>query len=185
MQRKIFIGIDLDKHVKNMLVKSVRKWHNLPIKWHKEESLHISLIPIGWVNEDDIFDISSAIEVATNETDNLNIEFDKIVTISKKDSNDPKDAQLVRLEGKDSEGLKILFEKLEGELGLPVVKKKHFKPLVTLGRMRAKKWQELEKYPNINVDFPVIMNVFNVTLFETVQIDGKWTVEPVTVFELS
>ncbi len=50
--------------------------------------------------------------------------------------------------------------------------------------MRAKKWQELEEFPNINVDFPMTMDVFNITLFETVQVDGKWVVEPVNVFEL-
>ncbi len=184
MQRKVFIGIDLDKHVKSMLVKSVRKWHNLPIKWHKEESLHIALIPIGWVTEDDVFDISDALENAVDDMRVFAIEFDKIVTISKNNSSNAKDAQLVRLEGGDNEELKILLEKIENELELPVVKKKHFKPFVTLGRMRAKKWQKLEEYPDINVDFPVMMDVFHVTLFESVQIDDKWLIEPVRVFEL-
>ena len=184
MQRKVFIGIDLDPHVKNMLVKATRKWHNLPIKWHKEVSLHISLIPIGWVNEDDVFDISDAIESVTDTTNNFDISFTKIVTIAKNNSKNPKDAQLVRLEGEDSDNMRVLFEKLEGELGMPVIKKKHFKPLVTLGRMRAKKWQELEEFPDININFPMTMDVFNITLFENVQIDEKWTVEPVNVFEL-
>ncbi len=184
MQRKIFIGIDLDEHVKKMLVKSVSKWHNLPIKWHKEESLHIALLPIGWVNEDDVFKISDALEMVANDVNTFTINFDKILTVSKNNSDNIKEAQLVRLEGDASEELKILFEKIEEELGLPVVQKKHFKPLVTLGRMRAKKWKELEEYPDINIDFPVMMDVFHITLFESVQIDGKWQVEPVRMFEL-
>jgi 2'-5' RNA ligase len=185
MQRKVFIGIDLDEHVKSMLVKSVKKWHNLPIKWHKEESLHIALLPIGWVTEDDVFDISDAIEDACNQTRNFSIAFDKIVTVTKKkDESTIKNAQSIRLEGDDSDELKELYMKLEESLGVPVTPKKHFKPLVTLGRMRAKKWQELEEYPDINIDFPLMMDVYQVTLFESVQIDGKWTVVPVEVFDL-
>jgi len=184
MQRKIFIGIDLDDHVKAVLFKSVKKWHNLPIKWHKQESLHIALLPIGWVTEDDVFEISDALEAVADDMSTFTINFDKILTVSKNDSDDIKEAQLVRLEGDDSEELKILFEKIEGELGLPVIKKKHFKPLVTLGRMRAKKWQELEEYPTIDIDFPMMMDVFGITLFESVQIDGKWQIEPVRVFDL-
>ena len=185
MQRKVFIGIDLDDHVKNMLVKSVQKWHNLPIKWHKEESLHIALIPVGWVNEYDVVDISDALETVADETSAFTIDFDKILTVSKNNSDNIEDAQIVRLEGDDNEELKVLFEKLESELGLPVIKKKHFKPLVTLGRMRAKKWQEMEEYPTIYINFPVMMDVFHITLFENVRIDGKWVVEPVRVFELN
>ena len=184
MQRKVFIGIDLDGHLKKMLVKSVSKWHNLPVKWHKEESLHIALLPIGWVSEDDVFDISDALENVADETNTFSINFDKIKTVSKNNSDDIKDAQMVRLEGDDSEELKNLFEKIEKELGLPVVKKKHFRPFVTLGRMRAKKWQEMGEYPTIDIDFPVMMDVFHITLFESVQIEDKWQIEPVRVFEL-
>jgi len=184
MQRKVFIGIDLDSHVKNMLFKSVKKWHNLPIKWHKEDSLHIALIPIGWVNEDDVFEISDAIASVTDKMRNFSIAFNKIVTISKKDSHDIMDAQLVRLEGDVSEDLRVLFEKIESALELPVVKKKQFKPLVTLGRMRANKWQELESYPNIDINFPVTMDVYQVTLFESVNIDDEWQIAPVEVFDL-
>ena len=184
MQRKVFIGIDLDGHVKSMLVKAVKKWHNLPIKWHKEEGLHIALIPVGWVNEDDVFDISDAIESATSETNNFSIAFDKIVTVSKKDEAGVQHAQSVRLEGNVSEELKSLFEKIEKELGLPVIKKKQFKPLVTLGRMRAKKWQELEEHPEIDINFPVTMDVYQVTLFESVNIDDEWQIVPVEVFDL-
>jgi len=184
MQRKVFIGIDLDDHVKSMLVKSVKKWHNLPIKWHKKEGLHIILLPIGWVSEDDVFDISDAIKSVTNEMNNFSIAFNNILPISKKDSSEIKEAQLVRLEGNTSEDLKNLFEKIEKELGLPIVKKKQFKPLVTLGRMRAKKWKELEEYPDININFPVTMDVYQVTLFESVNIDDEWQIVPVEVFDL-
>ncbi len=146
MQRKVFIGIDLDPHVKTMLVKAVSKWHNMPIKWHKEESLHISLIPIGWVNEDDVFEISDAIEAVTTDMSNFDIVFNEIVTISKDDSSNAKDAQLVRLEGDDSDNMRMLFEKLEDELGMPVIKKKHFKPLVTLGRCEQRSGKSLKSF---------------------------------------
>ncbi len=185
MQRKIFIGIDLDEHVKKMLVKSVSKWHNLPIKWHKEDSLHISLIPIGWVNEDDVFDVSDAIEEVCTQMKNFPIAFDKIITIAKKKDNDTiENAQLIRLEGDDSDELKELYMALEQKLGMPVTQKKHFKPFVTLGRMRAKKWKELSEYPDINIDFPLVLDIYQITLFESVQVDDVWTIVPVEVFDL-
>ncbi len=185
MQRKIFIGIDLDEHVKGMLVKSVSKWHNLPIKWHKQESLHIALIPIGWVNEDDVFEIYDAVEEVCRNVENFSITFDKISTTTKRKGVDIiQNAQLVRLEGYDNEELKNLYTQLQKGLGMPVVFKKHFKPFVTLGRMRAKKWQELKEYPIIDVNFPVIMDIYQVTLFESIQIDGKWQLRPLNIFDL-
>ena len=185
MRRKVFIGIDLDGHVKQMLAKTTKKWQNLPIKWHKTDGLHIALFSIGWVNEDDVFDISDAIRSVTAETESFVLEFDKITTKSKKSESDNiKNAQIVRLEGKPSEELKNLFEQIQKALKLPTVKKKNFKPIVTLGRMRAKAWQELKEFPEIETRFPVIMDVFGVTLFESVNIEGEWQIVPIDVFEL-
>ncbi|PID52453.1 MAG: hypothetical protein CR972_02070 [Candidatus Moraniibacteriota bacterium] len=186
MQRKIFIGIDVDVHLKKAITRSVKQWKDLPIKWHKEDSLHISLLSLGWVREDDVLDViavlaSFCMEHATP----FSVDFEKIEAVAK----DPKEhditkAQIVRLIGKESDQLYKLYVDLAEILHVPIEKKKAFKPHIEIGRMRAKKWQNISSYPEKVISFLLNMDVSTITLFEFAHIDGKREVMPIEVFEL-
>lgn len=185
MQQKIFIGIDLDMHLKKAVVKSLKEWRDLPVKWYDEDGFHIALLPIGWVEEDDVLRISEILAELCSDTDAFSVDFDKIITVAKDlHKTEVKDAQIVRLVGEESEELRVLYHNLAEALDLPISEKRSFRPHVDLGRIRVKKWQELADHPQIEVSFPAKMDVATVTLFENAQIEGKRQFIPIEVFEL-
>ncbi|MCK4635551.1 MAG: RNA 2',3'-cyclic phosphodiesterase [Candidatus Moranbacteria bacterium] len=187
MKRKLFLGIDIDSHLKKMLDQIVKKNdENLPIKWYRKESYHITLIFLGWVDEDLVIELSEKFRQACAEFSSFDIQFEKIKLAYKNNTqeNNPCDAKMIWLEGKASEELKELQKMLEESLDIHYIDKKSFRPHVTLGRMRAKQWAKLEKFPNLEKDFEVSMDVMSITLFESGSKEGSPDYTPIDVFEL-
>lgn len=184
-QKKIAIGIDLETHLKKSVMRAVQNWKDAPIKWHPEESLHIALLPIGWIGEDDVLQIIGSLAEVAQDTQSFSVAFSRIIATHKDQRvTDPRQFQLVRLEGEDNDSLRDLYQHMCTVLDLPETQKKHFAPYVTLGRMRARKWQALEEIPVIEKEFPALMDVTHITLFEQVNQEGQWTFEPIEIFEL-
>ncbi len=189
MKRKLFLGIDMDPHLKKMLDRTINKnWRDLdlPIRWYRNESYHITLIFLGWVDEDSVIELSNKFYQVCADFPSFDIEFEKIKLAYKNNlqDNDPRDAKMVWLEGALSEELKELQKVLEEFLDIHYVDRKSFRPHVTLGRMKAKKWVELEEFPEIDKDFKISMDVMNVTLFESGSKEGSPDYTPIDVFEL-
>jgi 2'-5' RNA ligase len=186
MKRKLFLGIDLDPHLKKMLEKTTRKLENLPVKWHREESLHLNLLFLGWVDEDLILELSEKFAEVCAEFPSFDIQFEKIKLAYKNNAkeNNWQEAKMVWLEGSPSEAIKNLQKKLEESLDIHLTEKKVFRPHVTLGRMRMKQWEKLENLPEIEKDFSVSMEVMSVTLFESSSQEDSLDYTPIEVFDL-
>lgn len=183
------MGIDLDAHLKKMLDRTIKKnWRDLdlPVHWYRNESYHVTLVFLGWVDEDLVIDFSNKFVEVCGEFPSFNIDFEKIKLAYKNnlEENDPRDAKMVWLEGAVSDELKELQKVLEESLEMRYIDKKSFRPHVTLGRMRAKQWGKLNEFPEIEKDFKVKMDVTSVTLFESGSRDGSPDYTPIDVFEL-
>lgn len=185
MQRKIFIGIDLDARIKRMASRALAPWQDLPIKWHKEDSFHIELITIGWIGESDFLRIEDVMTELSARTPAFTLNFSQIIARSKDiTATNPRDMQLVQLIGEENDVLKELYNTIGKSLQIPCGQKRSFRPVVTLGRMRAQKWQELETYPEMTLSLKAEMDVSALTLFESVNMNDTWQFEPVEVFDL-
>lgn len=159
MKRKIFISINLPEKARKRLAKATEKWQpaqpgDLPVKWTKEENLHITLEFLGFVLDDAIPEICDAVRKAAAEVEMFDIEFEKIELGPTKE-----DPRLIWLSGAASEELKNLHEKIQKALDIFVSNKKAFRPHITLGKIRQRKWQELETAPAIDRDLPMIITV--------------------------
>ncbi len=169
MQRKIFIGVDLPAEVKKRLMQKIERWEGLPIRWSREENLHLTLTFLGFVDDEIIFDICEKVKNAVKEIEAFDIELDKIELGPTRDEN----ARVVWFTGKADDRLKQLVENIEKELGIFRESKKVFKPHVTLGRVQKYNWQKLEKTPEISEKFSVLLPIDSVQIFESAVIDGK------------
>ncbi len=145
MKRKIYINISIAGRVKKRLVKAVEKWRDLPVKWTKEENLHIALFFLGYIDNDVVADACRKIRKAVENMEIFDLDFEKICLAP-----DNKNPQEIRVAGKASEKLKILHETIEKELEIFVAPKKVFSPHITLGKIRKEKWKELEVKPEID-----------------------------------
>lgn len=169
MQRKIFIGIELSGAVKKRLMQRIEKWKDLPVRWSREENLHLNLINLGHVEDEIVFEICTKVRKVAEEIDLFDIDMDKIELSPSADKN----AKAINFTGPESEKLKILCEEIEKALGIFSHSKKSFRPSITLGRIQQYGWQKLEPTPEVGENFTVLLPIESVEIFESTLIDGK------------
>ena len=161
-KKKIFIEINVPGPIKRRLQQVVAKWSDLPIKWMKEENLHITVSFVGYVDESIIPEICEKVNAALEEFEAFDLQFDSIELGP--DKNNPK---TVWLTGVPNVELGILNEQIEMALGMRPQSHKEFRPHITLGRIRKLKWDELQEKPEILEKMNVSMTVDTVSIMES------------------
>lgn len=192
MNKKLIIGIDVDQHLRKALARAVKPFANLPLRIHTPESYHVPILNLGWVSEDGTLDVIQALSRVSDRTDATQGEFIKITPSYKKkpvgdEIPDVRTASTLRLEGVPSEPLKDLYVDLLEELDIPHAEVKNFAPHLVLGQMKKLQWQVLEKedFPALEIDFPFVLDISVLTLFEQTTENGKRVFMPLEVFELN
>jgi RNA 2',3'-cyclic 3'-phosphodiesterase len=161
-KKKIFIEIEVPSQVKKRLIKKVSQWENMPVKWSKEESLHVTVAFVGFVDESVVPDICEKVSLACQQMESFDLDFDKIVL-----SPTPLDPRMVSLVGPASEQLKQLNGLVEEALDMHKQDRKEFRPHITLGRIRKLKWDELEEKPVIDEKYKTVVPVDSVQVMES------------------
>lgn len=161
-KKKIFIEIGIPQPMKRRLVQKTVQWQNLPVKWMKEENLHITVSFVGYVDESVIPDICQKTSAAVENFESFEIVFDKIEL-----SPSAENPKMIWLSGKPSMELGKLNEKIEQSLGMRPEEHKEYRPHVTLGRIRKLKWEELSEKPEIFEKINLAMTVDFVSVMES------------------
>jgi 2'-5' RNA ligase len=161
-KKKIFIEINVPSQLKKRLAQRIAPWQDLPIKWLKEESLHITAAFVGYVDESVLPEICEKVSSAVENFESFELDFDSIELGP--DSRDPK---MVWLTGKPSVELGMLNEAILRALGMQAQSHKEFRPHVTLGRIRKLKWDELVQKPIISEKLHIAMSVDSVLVMES------------------
>lgn len=161
-KKKIFIEISLPKEIKKRLIQKTRQWSDLPIKWVKENNLHMTISFIGYVDESIIPEICQKVNKAVNNFESFEIAFNKIEL-----GPDTENPKIIWLNGEPSIELGRLNEAVEEVLGMHPQEHKQFCPHVTLGRIRKIKWDELPEKPVINEKVNLAMTVDFVFVVES------------------
>ncbi|MEF3692270.1 MAG: RNA 2',3'-cyclic phosphodiesterase [Candidatus Moraniibacteriota bacterium] len=169
MQRKIFIGVGLSDAVKKRLKQKTQKWAELPIRWSREDNLHLNLINLGHVEDEIVYDICTKVREVTERKDLFDIDLERIGLSPTAD----RDAKAVVFSGKESENLKLLCEEIEKSLGIFNYSKKVFKPVIVLGRIQQYGWRKLKSVPELEEHFTVLLPIESVEIFESAIIDGQ------------
>lgn len=152
MKQKIFIGINIPDKAKKRLALTTEKWQDFPIKWTREDKLHLTLLFLGYLDENLIPEICEKAREALKDVDLFDVKFDSIELAPS-----PEKPQMIWLSGAPNENLLKIYEKLEKEMGLYMAPKKSFCPHITLGRIRKFKWEALSEKPEISEKFQLIV----------------------------
>ena len=171
MPRRIFIAINLPEKIKENLVSYQRKWPELPIKWTKKDNLHITLVFIGHVKDEEIPEICNIVEKIAEKNSVFTISLNKIVYAPPKKM----PPRMVWASGEKSEQLTKLQRALENSLLASPLKKnikqekRLYSPHITLGRI--KRWDfkqlEIEERPSINEDVSFNFEVSSIEIMES------------------
>lgn len=190
MKRKIFISINLAERDKKRLIRVTEKWQDssphqktgvdtlsekqnnfwcggLPVKWVKESNLHITLVFLGHIMDESIAEICGKVREAVKDVEIFDLELEAIEL-----GPDAENPKMIWLSGRADENLKSLHEKIERALGIFVSSKKSFRPHITLGKIRGRKWEALAPKPEIFEKYNLIVPVEAVDIMASDFSDG-------------
>jgi len=78
MMHRIFIAINLPDHIKEKLVSYQLKWPDLPVRWTKEDNLHITLEFLGNLSDDEVMKVCQDTEEFAKKHKSFTVALDKI-----------------------------------------------------------------------------------------------------------
>ena len=158
MRHRLFIAINLPEIIKNNLSSFQTKYPELPARWTKKQNLHITLIFLGYINEDEIPEILKTTEEVAKKHNAFSLVLNRICYGPPK-----KTPRMVWAVGESSKELGRLKKDLENSLSDVSLKKETRPHSIHITLARLNQWQfkqiELEERPQIeqdvNLDFKV------------------------------
>lgn len=167
-RRRIFLAINLPDQVKKKLLSFQRDWSALPVRWTKDQNLHITLIFIGYVDDEQMLDICQLTKQVTKKSPSFEITLNRICFGP---PNRP--ARMIwAIGGEDpvlSQLKKDLEEKLfnSGNNGYDQKQVYSYRPHITLARIRQDQWRSLPKIPKIDKDISLTFPVGSIEVMQS------------------
>jgi len=167
-KRRIFLAVNLPDSVKKKLLEFQRAWADLPVRWTKENNLHITLVFIGYVGDEEMLEICRLAREVTQKYQPFEI---KLKRICLGPPNRP--ARMIWLEGERSPTLGQLKNDLENTLldsagsGYSHLENRVFQPHITLARIRQPEWQYLSVKPKIDKEISLVFPVISIEIMES------------------
>jgi len=170
MRHRIFIAINLPEDIKKKLTDYQAKWLELPCRWTKKENLHITLMFLGYLSDEELVEICKT----TKEVALLNPSF--TINLNKICYGPPKKMppRMVWVEGEKSEGMGKLQNNLENSLlATPFKGPKNdvrpYAPHITLGRIKTWEFRKIEpeERPEMNEEINLNFEVNSIDVMES------------------
>lgn len=175
--KRLFISIDLPENLKKKLADFRKKWPDLPAQWTKDYNLHITLVFLGFVRDENLLDICNKAKEAVKGCEEFEIVLEKICY-----GPYGKPPRMVWAEGGKSKGLAQLQANLEKEFFsginqnmekyIPKTERKPFSPHITLARIKQIEFKRMEKEEIPIIDEKVSFS-FPVSSIEIVESELK------------
>jgi 2'-5' RNA ligase len=161
MKHRIFIAINLPEDIKKKLVDFKDRWEFLPGRWTRKDSLHLTLVFIGYASDDETYEICRITRRVAQKHEPFLIDFEKILygPPGKAELSSGKRPRMIWLKGKASEELSKIKKETENALmssaniGSFRTEQRSFAPHITLARMKMGEWHKLDQLPKIEQDF--------------------------------
>ena len=168
MRHRVFIAINLPKKIKAKLIEYQEQWSELPVRWTKEESIHLTLAFLGNLSDDEVVKVCQAVKGIGQKHSPFSIQLSQ-TSYGPKEKSIPR---LVWLKGERSKELDLLKKDLDDLLVKAigfVSENREFLPHITLGRIRKWEWQRIEpeERPDISQDFPFSFEVESIEVMES------------------
>lgn len=164
---RIFVAIPIPPDVQKALGEATGEWRELPIRWTAPEHIHVTLLFIGSVGDDELARIVSVLPLATENFSSFDVCLTRI-------SIGPslKTPRMVWAEGDSTPELAALQKRArdlifeDSPRGF-VEDAKPFRLHVTLGRMIPLRWKRVAKEARIEKSISAPFSVHAINLMES------------------
>ena len=174
MRHRIVIAINLPENIKKKLSEYENKWLELPCRWTKKENLHITLMFLGYLSNEELMEVLRMTREAAQKHEPFFINLKKIIYGPPKKM----PPRMVWAEGEKSEELGKLQKNLENSLS----ESRPYAPHITLGRIKAWEFQKIEPEERPEVNETINLN-FEVNSIEVMESELKRTGPEYTILE--
>jgi len=167
-EHRTFIAINLPEKVKKKLTDFQNKWSQLPVRWVKERSLHLTLAFLGYLSDEEIVKVCQDIKEMGLRHSSFSINFTKI-DYGAEQGGIPR---LIWAKGEESQGLSLLKKDVDGLLSESIgfsPENRDFLPHVTLGRVKKWEWKRIEpeERPQVSEDVSLDFEVCSIEVMES------------------
>lgn len=167
MKRRLFLGIAIGRDISKRIDRKIESLTNLPVIWTPAENRHMTLLFLGWVDDEQLGDIAARIGEACERVRACDATLDRIVVAP--ESNPDR----IEMTGEKNDDLRDLANALSSAFDTFSPDRKSFHPHVTLGRIRRSAWKKITPAPHVDIPIRFSVPVTEVSLFESVVMDGK------------
>jgi 2'-5' RNA ligase len=173
MGHRIFIAINLPEDIKKKLVDYQSKWPELPIRWTRKENLHITLVFLGYLNDEELLEVCKITKEVASKNPVFSVNLNKIYYGPPKKM----PPRMVWVEGEKSEE----FTKLQTDLEKTLLENftphrnevsgagRAFSPHITLGRIKTWEFRQIEpeERPEISEEISLNFEVNSIEVMES------------------
>jgi len=174
MGHRIFIAINLPEDIKKQLSLYQSKWPELPCRWTRKENLHITLVFLGYVKDEELPEILKNAKTAAVRNKPFLINLNKICY----GPTDKKPPRMVWAEGERSQELgnlqigleKAVLESFTSYRNEVSGSGRTYAPHINLGRLKIWEFKaiEPEERPEISEEISLSFEVSSVEIMESV-----------------
>lgn len=162
------MAINLPENIKKRLLEFGKKWEHLPVRWTKKDSLHLTLVFIGYVSNEEMLEICRITRDVALKFEPFNIGFKHILC-----GPINKPPRMIWLKGKANAILVEIKKELEealtgsGKIGAFRIENRPFSPHITLARIKMGQWHNLPEQPEIDQEFKFSVPVSSLDVMES------------------
>ena len=163
-KHRIFIAINFLPEIKKEFLFYQKKWEDLPVRWTKEDNLHLTLVFIGYVEDEGLLKILETTKEIAKNSQPFFIHFQRILL-----GPPGRTPRMFWVEGEKNQELSVLRNNLEKELsGLKARQEfREFKVHITIGRIKILEWRQLQKKPRIEEKISITVPVNSIEVMES------------------
>jgi len=163
MLKRIFIAINPESKIKEKLFQIQENWPELPCKWVAKENLHLTLAFLGNTGQEKLEKTEQLVKKLSKSIEKFSISLDQVCYGPGKKV----PPMLIWIKGDKNKQISKLSKELNQLLFKPETKDSV--PHITLGRIKANQWTnlDLDERPDVNLHFPIEFSVNSIEIMET------------------
>jgi RNA 2',3'-cyclic 3'-phosphodiesterase len=159
IKKRIFIAVNLPEYLKEKLLSLQKDWANLPVRWTRKSSLHITLVFIGYLDNQEMLEVCQTVQRIGSAHQPFSIRLSEVCLGPTADN-----PRMIWAKGQSNPTLAKLKNDLEDSLSGANLHSyrqdnRAFSPHITLARIRPWDWRLLPQKPEIekeiSLNFPV------------------------------
>lgn len=168
INHRVFLAINLPEDIKKKFLEIREKWEELPVRWTKRDSLHMTLVFLGYVNSENLYKICEITREVAKQHQPFFLNFKKII-LAPPGKFPPR---MIWAEGeKSSEATKLKqdIEKAfssDGSIKFEA-DSRIFSPHITLARVKMMNWRNLSNPPKIDESVSMNFSVSSIEVMES------------------